>query len=81
MSSTPEPRRFDYGIRHPDGSVTVMVTGHPFPSREQAEAEARELDGPSRFDHCESCGADDGSGAHVIVSRPGAAPWSEGERQ
>jgi hypothetical protein len=70
----------DYGVRHPDGSVTVMVTGHPFPSREQAEADAREMDGPGRFGHCESCGADDGSGAHIVVSRPGPAPWSEGAR-
>jgi hypothetical protein len=66
MSKTDPPGR-EWGIRHPDGRVTVFVTGHAFGSRIQAEAERVACDSD-----CAEC---DG-GNHTLVMRD-KQPWRD----
>jgi hypothetical protein len=38
-----------WGVLHPDGRVSVQIDGHPFGSREEAEAEARKCDAGDKW--------------------------------
>ena len=55
-----DPPGREWGIRHPDGKVTVYVTGQAFESRVSADSERAECD-----QDCDSC---DG-GRHTLVMR------------
>lgn len=50
----------DWGVRHPDGKVTVRIDGHAFRSRREADAERAVCDS-----ECDSC---DG-GTHYLAWR------------
>ena len=60
----------EYGVRHPDGRVTVHVTGHAFITEREAREEADSFDRQAEIDECRIC---DGGGPHVVVSRERSA--------
>ena len=60
-----DPPGREWGIRHPDGKVTVFIDGHAFPSRLAADTERTACD-----QDCDSC---DG-GTHALVMRD-RQPW------
>ena len=55
-----DPPRREWGIRHPDGTITVRVDGHAYPDRGPAETERAACE-----QDCDSC---DG-GTHTLVYR------------
>ena len=55
-----DPPGREWGVRHPNGKVTVFITGHAFRSRAEAEA--------ARVECAEDCDSCDG-GAHTLVYR------------
>lgn len=65
----------DYGVRHPDGQISVMITGHAFYSREIAEKAARMYDEGDGFGGCDFCGEDAGQRRHEVVARQ-VGPWT-----
>ena len=62
-----DPPWREWGIRHPDGNVTVHITGQAFDSRIRAEMEREACDRD-----CDSC---DG-GPHTLVYRD-RQPWRD----
>ena len=55
-----DPPWREWGVRHPGGTVTVRVDGHPFQSRQEAESVRTGCD-----EDCEWCGG----GPHGLVCR------------
>ena len=69
----------DWGVRHPDGKVTVSYDGHPLGSRTHAEQEIARFDAEMLEDGCSECTAD--AGVHVPVFRdvPSPPPWTDAD--
>ncbi len=55
-----DPPGREWGVRHPNGKVTVRIDGHAFPSRPAAETERARND--------LDCGECDG-GTHTLLCR------------
>ena len=63
-----DPPSREWGIRHPDGSVSVFITGHAYASRRQAEAARRGME-----IECD-CAGDPGEHRLVYRDKP---PWQD----
>jgi hypothetical protein len=62
-----DPPSREWGVRHPDGRITVHVTGQAFESHSRAEATREACD--------RDCGECDG-GTHTLVMRD-KQPWRD----